>query len=69
MSPAAAGLCDRCAHRRLVTTRRSTFVLCRLSRTDPRFVRYPTLPVRACAGHVPRATGPALTPPVVVVRR
>jgi hypothetical protein len=32
------------------TARGSRFSLCELSRTDPRFPRYPNLPVLACAG-------------------
>lgn len=44
------GLCWTCAHARRVTTPRSTFWLCGLSATDPRFVRYPRLPVLRCAG-------------------
>jgi hypothetical protein len=47
-----AGLCDTCRHARIVTSRRgSRFVLCELSRRDPRFARYPTLPVARCAGY------------------
>jgi hypothetical protein len=50
-----AGLCDRCRHQQLVhTTRGSTFSLCMLSRTDPRFPKYPRLPVAACCGFAPR---------------
>ena len=49
-----AGLCDSCTHARLVETRAgSRFTLCELSRTDPRYPRYPPLPVLACAGHEP----------------
>jgi hypothetical protein len=47
-----AGLCGRCAHAEtVVSVRGSTFSLCRLSETDPRFARYPVLPVTACAGY------------------
>jgi hypothetical protein len=46
------GLCATCAHRVLVTTDRgSVFVQCALARTDPRFRKYPPLPVRACDGY------------------
>jgi hypothetical protein len=49
-----AGLCARCVHAQLVTSsRESTFYLCRLSFTDPRFPRYPPLPVLTCAGYEP----------------
>ena len=47
----AVGLCASCRHARTVTTPRSTFWLCRLSATDPRFARYPRLPVLACPGY------------------
>lgn len=51
-APAGAGLCATCRHRRTVTSGRgSRFVLCERSRTDPRFPRYPPLPVLACAGY------------------
>ena len=56
---AGAGLCDACRHQRLVPTRRSTFSMCERSRDDPRFPRYPALPVRSCAGHEAHAgSGP-----------
>jgi hypothetical protein len=46
------GLCDSCRHQRLVpNTRGSTFSLCRRSRTDPAYPRYPRIPVLACPGH------------------
>jgi hypothetical protein len=46
-----AGLCERCVHRRMVRSNRgATFLLCGLSRTDPRFARYPRLPVILCDG-------------------
>ncbi len=47
------GLCRTCQHARVITTPRgSTFYLCRLAETDPRFARYPRLPVIQCAGYV-----------------
>jgi hypothetical protein len=52
MARQPAGLCDTCAHQRIVrTTRGSSFSLCERSRTDPSFPRYPRLPVTACRGH------------------
>lgn len=51
-----AGLCADCAHLRLLSNGRSTFVLCGLSRQDPRFTRYPVLPVRGCRGFAAVAT-------------
>jgi len=48
------GLCGRCRHVRRVENRRgSTFYLCRLAEVDPRFRRYPPLPVLRCAGFEP----------------
>jgi hypothetical protein len=50
----AAGLCDTCAHQRVVrNTRGSSFSLCERSRTEPAYPRYPRLPVLECAGHEP----------------
>lgn len=47
-----AGLCASCQHaREVVSGKGSRFVLCELSRTDPRFPRYPQLPVLACTGY------------------
>jgi len=47
----AAGLCDRCVHQRVVAnTRGSSFSLCERHRTDPRFAKYPRLPVGECSG-------------------
>ena len=48
--PQRIGLCLTCVHARQVRTPRSTFWLCQLSATDPRFERYPRLPVVACDG-------------------
>lgn len=49
-----AGLCDRCAHQQLVrNTRGSTFSLCRRSRSDPAYPRYPRIPVLSCPGYTP----------------
>jgi hypothetical protein len=46
------GLCATCTHRVLVTSDRgSTFVQCALAKTDPRFRKYPPLPVYACEGY------------------
>ena len=55
----AAGLCDTCVHQQLVhTTRGSTFSLCRRSREEPAYPKYPQLPVRACPGHEPLGAPP-----------
>jgi hypothetical protein len=51
-----AGLCASCAHARVVTSSRdSVFYLCQLSWRDPRFPRYPVLPVIRCRGYEPPA--------------
>lgn len=48
-----AGLCDSCMHQKLVrNTRGSEFSLCERSKTDPRYPKYPRLPVKRCAGYV-----------------
>jgi hypothetical protein len=46
------GLCADCRHARVQETARgSSFWRCLRAETDPRFPRYPPLPVHACAGH------------------
>lgn len=49
--PAHPGLCATCGHLRLLASPRSVFVRCGLAESDPAFVRYPPLPVRACRGY------------------
>jgi hypothetical protein len=45
------GLCARCVHARPATSARgSTFWRCGRAETDPRFVKYPRLPVVTCSG-------------------
>jgi hypothetical protein len=57
MARPAAGLCDSCAHQRIVrNTRGSEFSLCKRSRTDPAYPRYPRLPVTRCGGWEQRAS-------------
>lgn len=49
--PGRWGLCASCAHAKvIVSDRGAAFVQCALAKGDPRFARYPTLPVRRCAG-------------------
>jgi hypothetical protein len=51
--PDRAGACATCRFARVIESRRgSVYVLCERSRTDPRFSRYPTLPVGVCPGYV-----------------
>lgn len=46
------GLCADCEfHRVIENDRGSRFWLCQRSRFDPRFPRYPRLPVLACPGY------------------
>lgn len=48
-----AGLCESCANVKIVETRKgSRFYLCKLSEVDPRFPKYPGIPVLRCAGYV-----------------
>ena len=48
----AAGLCATCRHaREVVSARGSWFLRCALSDVDPRFPKYPPLPVVACDGY------------------
>jgi hypothetical protein len=48
----AIGLCATCRHMEAVHSQRgSTFYRCGLSDRDPRFRRYPVLPVIACSGY------------------
>jgi len=52
----AVGLCATCLHaRRIDSARASTFWLCGLSVTDPRYPKYPRLPVVRCDGYRPSA--------------
>ena len=47
-----AGLCADCLHsRRIESAHGSVFILCNLSLTDPRFPKYPRLPVLSCDGY------------------
>jgi len=49
-----AGLCESCANVRIIDTRRgSRFFMCQLSEIDPRFPKYPRIPVLRCLGYVP----------------
>ena len=51
MSGHGFGLCDACAWQRLVRTGRgSLFTMCLRHRDDPRFAKYPPVPVARCPG-------------------
>ena len=46
------GLCPGCRHARVVRSDRgSVFYQCLLAAQDPRFPKYPPLPVLQCAGY------------------
>lgn len=48
----APGLCETCAHMRtVITPRGSMFFLCERSKDDPRYPKYPPLPVLRCPGY------------------
>jgi hypothetical protein len=52
-----AGLCADCVHARTITSDRgSHFVLCQLSFSDPKFPKYPRLPVLTCDGYKSQAS-------------
>lgn len=44
-------LCESCRWMREVTTPRSRFLLCELSKTDAAYPKYPPQPVVRCEGH------------------
>ena len=53
------GLCQNCFHARYIESDRgSTFLMCKLSFEDSRFVKYPRLPVLVCGGHRPDSANP-----------
>lgn len=58
---ASAGLCATCRHAEILSSRSSTFLRCGMADVDPRFPRYPRLPVLACDGYerVPEGGAPA----------
>jgi hypothetical protein len=54
----SAGLCANCSHARFITSdKASTFLQCQLSFTDPRFAKYPRLPVLMCSGYSRKGSG------------
>ena len=62
----ARGLCSNCRHaRQIESERKSVFILCELSLTDPRFPKYPRLPVLSCSGY--RGKTGELAGPIIVV--
>lgn len=52
MSEPKVGLCESCAHaRRIESAKGSVFWLCERAKTDPRYRKYPPLPVLTCPGY------------------
>jgi hypothetical protein len=52
LAEARAGLCATCVHAEIVSSSKgSTFYRCLLAETDPRFRKYPALPVLTCSGY------------------
>ena len=48
-----SGLCKDCRHCKLIESDKgSKFLLCQLSKVDPRFAKYPRLPVMQCTGYL-----------------
>jgi hypothetical protein len=48
----AAGLCANCVHsKKIISDRGAVFWQCGLASTDPRFPKYPRLPVLQCSGY------------------
>ncbi|HSM13667.1 MAG TPA: hypothetical protein VLA66_06335 [Thermoanaerobaculia bacterium] len=62
MSPlpgAAPGLCSGCRHARLLRSRRGVYLRCGRSDAEPRYRRYPSLPVLSCTGFEAASEGSA----------
>lgn len=52
MADLVAGLCGECLHGRQITSGKgAVFWLCRRSVEDPRYPKYPRLPVLRCPGY------------------
>ncbi len=48
----SSGLCESCRHARVIrSSRDSLFLRCGLADSDPRFAKYPRLPVLQCDGY------------------
>ena len=56
---AGIGLCADCEFmRKIQSDRGSVFYQCRLSATNPKFPKYPRLPVLTCEGYRPTPANP-----------
>lgn len=63
MSSRGVGLCSGCAHARVQRSAKGfEFWRCLRAEADPHYLRYPPLPVRACAGYE-AAEGGSAPPP------
>ncbi|MCM2269370.1 MAG: hypothetical protein NDJ75_04670 [Thermoanaerobaculia bacterium] len=60
---APAGLCAVCRHAEIVASPRSRFLRCRRAEAEPRYAKYPTLPVTRCDGFERRVEAAAPAPP------
>lgn len=58
-----AGLCAACRHAEIVASPRSRFLRCRRADAEPRYAKYPTLPVSRCDGFERLAESAAPAPP------
>jgi len=57
---ARVGLCAVCAHaKRITSAKGSTFWLCGKAESDPRFPKYPRLPVLRGPAYQPKDDGPS----------
>jgi len=57
------GLCVTCKHsQRIESSKGSVFLLCELSKSDPRFPKYPRLPMLSCSGYQAKMSDPARPP-------
>ena len=55
----AVGQCRDCLHHRVTGNRKgSRFYLCGLAKADPRYPKYPQLPVIECEGYEPGGADP-----------
>lgn len=58
------GLCDTCVHLKpMRNDRDSVFLFCLLSKSDPRYPKYPRLPVLRCGGYSPSAQAETIPTP------
>jgi len=66
--PDEIGLCATCKHVRVVRSDRgSVFYQCLLAATDPRFRKYPPLPVLQCVGYEKQEGGAEQTDRTVLL--